>query len=585
MFNLLQEAAPWLSIWVLVLTVSEAIAGITALYSIKILIDVISAELSADQAPNLISVIEALIITGVALLVMAFLQSYSNILRMKQGFLVADYVDGQIHDRAIAVDLKYYESPAYYDALERARESGSQRPAQIVANLVITFRAVITLIGVFLLIGSIELLLLPALVLPVLIAFLIRLHFTRRLFDWRMSRAQRERRAQYFDWLMTTATHAKDLRLNRIGEYLRDQYGELRRDLRRDEIGIEQARLWSEFALAGLGALVFVSTSGWLLWQSLENSRPIGDVALFVMLLRRAELSGRDFVGNASKFVDDHLYVRRLLEFLSVKISIASSGAHLTIPSNLKTGIHFSNVTFRYDGASSDSLVDVSLSLPPGKIVAIVGANGSGKTTLIKLLTRLYDPRTGKITLDGIDIRKFDPEKYRSLLSVIFQDYSIYSDTVAENIRYGDVGLDGDRTNIEDAAKTAGAAPFIKELPNSYDTPLTKLFDDGHDLSIGQWQRIALARAFYPESKFVILDEPSSAMDPKAEVELFENFRSRLGGRGALIISHRLSTVRQADYTYVLNSGRISEQGTHEELVAAKKGYAELFERQAKYYR
>ena len=240
---------------------------------------------------------------------------------------------------------------------------------------------------------------------------------------------------------------------------------------------------------------------------------------------------------------------------------------------------------FTYPGAQSPALSHVSLHLKPGSSLALVGANGSGKTTLIKLLSRLYDPTSGRVLLDGQDIRDFDPLAYRKLFSVILQEFSMYPETIAENIRYGDPEAEADRQRIIDAACRGGADSFIEALPRAYDTPLTKLFDDGHDLSLGQWQRVALSRAFFPDSRFVIMDEPTSAVDPVAEADLFDDFRERLGGRAALVISHRLSTVRQADYTYVLDGGHILEHGTHDDLVARDGPYAELFSRQARNYR
>lgn len=583
--HLLSQSAPRVSIAVTVLTICEAFASLGVLYVIKLMVDTISIELSSTGNADMQKVLLLLGLAGAVIILSVLLQSLSNIFRMRQGLSVSDYVDREIHQRAIAVGLRYYESPEYYDALERAREGGTRRPAQIVSNTVITFRAAITIIGIFILLGSIEPRLLPVLLIPILIALFIRLHFARRLFDWRMSRAQKERRTSYLDWVMTKAAHAKDLRVNGIGPFFRNQYSELRKELRLGEIKIEQSRLWSEFSMAALGALVFIAASTWLLQQSLSNARPIGDVVLFVLLLRRAESSGNELVGNISKIVDDHLYLRRLFDFLSVPVQTAEPSEPRPIPQKVSSGLELSNVSFRYDGTEENSLETISLRIEPGRIVALVGENGSGKTTLIKLLARLYDPTAGEIKLDGVDIREFDPQAYRKLLSVVFQDYAVYAETVSNNIRFGDVEVEASRSKIERAAQNAGASSFVEALPQTYDTPLTKLFDNGHDLSIGQWQRLVLARALFAESKFLILDEPTSAMDPKAEFELFDNFRSRIGDRGTLIISHRLSTVRQADYIYVLSDGEIAEHGTHDDLISAQGHYAQLFEKQARHYK
>ena len=583
--SILKNAAPSLSIAVTAVTLIEAIMTLLVLYTIKLLVDSISAHLASAEPGISAELIYVLCATGGVILLAALAQNLAAILRMRQGFLVSDYVDREIHGRAIAVGLRYYESPEYYDALERAREGGSRRPAQLISNVVISFRAMITLVGVLVLISSIEYRLLPVLLIPILIALFIRIHHARKLFKWRMSRAQKERRASYLDFVMTKAAHAKDLRINGIGPFFRDQFSKIREELRNGETEIEQARILSDFMMVALGAIVFVAASTWLLAQSLGQDRPIGDVVLFVLLLRRAETSGREMVGNISNLVDDHLFLRRLTDFLSVPIQNARTSRPSDLPIKFSSGLELADVTFQYDATEYPALRNVSMQLRPGQIVALVGENGSGKTTLIKLLTRLYDPTQGHVLLEGQDVREFDPHAFRALLSVVFQDYAIYADTVAENIRFGEVGRSASEGSISEAAEKAGASGFIEALPDSYETQLTKIFDKGHDLSIGQWQRIALARSLYATSKFLILDEPTSAMDAKAEFELFENFRTRIGDRGALIISHRLSTIRQADYIYVMADGEIVEQGTHDELVSLRGRYDQLFRKQAKHYR
>ncbi|MEO1020090.1 MAG: hypothetical protein AAFY56_20730, partial [Pseudomonadota bacterium] len=299
---------------------------------IKVLVDTLTVELTSPTAASGTVVLQVLVLTGVAILGVSVLQSIANILRMRQGLLVSDHVDREIHDRAIAVDMRFYESPKYYDAMERARHGGSTRPAQVVGSAVTMLRAALTLAAIFVLIASIEWRLIPALAIPIFIAVLVRLYFTRRLFDWRMSRAQKERRARYFDWLMTHASHAKDLRLNRMGPHLRDEYRGIRKEIREGEIRIEQRRHLSELVFSGIGAVVFIGASAWLLTQSFQDSRPIGDVVFFVLLLRRAEGSGKEFIGNIARIVDDHLYLHRLFDFLAVVPNIEAPESPREIP-------------------------------------------------------------------------------------------------------------------------------------------------------------------------------------------------------------------------------------------------------------
>jgi ATP-binding cassette subfamily B protein len=582
---LLKRACPRISVAVTAVTVAEILISIASLYLLKLLVDAVSAKFNVQSAQAYQEIFILIALAGTSLVTTIIAENAGRMLRMRQGMAVGEYIDGQIHDRAALVDLQFYESPRYFDQLERARQGGTQRPAQIASNAILLAKAVLTLVAILAMVAIIDWRLVPLLLVPVSITLVVRLHHARKHFEWRMAQAQLERRTAYFDWMLTSATHAKELRLNRIGQFFRNRYRDLRATLRKGQIAIEDARLWAELPSSLLGAVVFVGATAWLLQQAMSQERALGDVVLFVLLLRRAQGSSAELIGNVSKIVDDHLYLQKLFEFLAVEPVIAAPRSPDPVPPVVADGLRMSNVSFKYDGAAGAALHDVSLHIRPGQIVALVGENGSGKTTLIKLLTRLYDPTSGSITLDGVDIRRFDPEEYRRLFSVIFQDFAAYAETAGNNIWFGDVNLPPNPVSIKAAALRAGASAFIERLPKGYDTPLTKLFDDGQDLSIGQWQRLALSRSFFPQSTFVILDEPTSAVDPKAEFELFERFSERLGGRGALVISHRLSTIRQADYTYVLEGGRIIEHGAHDDLVAASGSYAELFDKQARHYR
>jgi ATP-binding cassette subfamily B protein len=581
-WTILMESGPWLTAAVIAATLLEAALSIGSLYAIKLLVDSIGMGLQTSQGHA--EIFWYLGLTGAALILAAIAQSVANLLRMRQGFVVGDLVNSKIHDRAIALDLSFYESPQYFDSLQKAREAGSQRPAQVIGNVINGARGAIVLVAILVMLAAIEWRLLPILLLTVGVALGVRLLFTKRLYDWRMTRAQLERRAGYLDWMLTSNHHAKELRINGLGTHFAGSYKELQTKIRSENMSLEQERAMFELGVAAFGSIVFMGAAAFLIDAALKGALTIGQVAMFVLLLRRAEGAGNEMVSSVSRLVDDHLYLGRLFEFFDTKPKIIADAQPVDISLPLKTGIRLENVSFSYEGAGRASVQGINFEIKPGQIVALVGENGSGKTTLIKLLNRLYDPTEGRILLDGTDIRQLNPEAYRALFSVIFQDYSCYADTITNNIRFGNVALPFSEEAIRRAAEVAGADRFINALPANYQTPLTKLFDDGHDLSIGQWQRIALARSLFPESQFVIMDEPTSAVDPAAEFELFENFRERLGQRGALIISHRLSTVRQADFTYVLENGQIKEAGTHDELIALNGSYARLFNMQAKHY-
>ena len=583
LYRLLRLSSRNLSLIVGGLSFAEAFFGIALLYLIKRVVDVVSEQLgSAGAIADTGQVFLYLGLIGLVMVLAVAFQRLAQYARQRQGIEVADYVDRLIHERAIEVDLAFYESPQYYDSLQRARAAGSQRPAQVVATLAQFFRSILFLVAILALMASLDWRLVPLLLLSMLVALAIRMHFTRVLFKWKHHRAQMERRAGYLDWLLTSDHHAKELRIGRLGRELRDRYSTLRRKIRREQLAIEKRKAVAEVGAATGSALVFFGATGWLVLRVIDGSTGLGDLVLFLLLFRRAETSGQEFVSSLSALYDHQLFLTQLFSFLEVKPALEAPEHPAPLPLPLREGLRVRGVNFTYPDSTEPALSDVDLDFPAGKIVAIVGENGSGKTSLIKLLCRLYDPDKGQITLDGIDVRDFDPAAYRRLFSVIFQQFACYSETLSENIRFGDVTQPKDSPRIAHAAALGGAIDLVDGLPKGMDTPLTRLFDNGQELSLGQWQRVALSRAFFPQSQFIIMDEPTSAVDPRAESELFDNFRARLEGRAAVVISHRLSTVRMADHIYVLGNGRVLEHGDHDTLIAQDGRYAKLFNRQAK---
>ncbi|MGR4067847.1 ABC transporter ATP-binding protein [Billgrantia sp. C5P2] len=569
------------------LMVLEVGFGLAALYLLKQLVDLVTTLLSneATAAQGMAQVLRYVAFTGGATLAFMVTRALSNLAKEAQALLVADYIDGKVHERAVSADLAFYESPRYFDTLERARESGNQRPAQVIGNLMMLSRNGLMLAAVVVLIVSIDWLLLPVLLVAILPGLLVRLHFTRHLYDWQRRRTQMERKASYLDWLMTSNLHAKELRIYQLGDHLRAQYSKLRGRIRRERLLITQRRTRLEVAVGSAAAVAFFASLAYLASQTAEGRSSVGDLVLFMLIFQRAQIMGQELVQQLSKLYEDHLYMGLLFEFLDIRPEIDEPSQPVAVPATVREGIRFEKVGFKYLGSPEPTLCDIDLSIRPGQVVALVGVNGSGKTTLIKLLCRLYDPAQGHITLDGVDIRQYSPEKYRNLFSVIFQDYSQYATSVKENIHFGDIHSSGEQPSIMTAAINAGADGFIGRLPRGYDTPLTRMFDEGQEISIGQWQKLALARAFLRKSMFIILDEPTSSLDPEAEFEMFENFRERIDHRGVLLISHRLSTVRMADHIYVMDQGRICESGTHEELIRKRGTYCKLFKKQAFHYR
>jgi ATP-binding cassette subfamily B protein len=317
----------------------------------------------------------------------------------------------------------------------------------------------------------------------------------------------------------------------------------------------------------------------------LQGVITLGDMVMFFQAFQRSLNYLRGMLGGLAALYEDNLFLVNLFEFLDLEPKVKEPVHPVHMPCPIQKGFSFDHISFKYPSGNGKVLKDISLRIEPGEVVALVGANGSGKTTLVKLLCRLYDPLEGAICLDDIDVRQFETTALRREISVIFQDYVKYHLTARENIWLGNIEFPIDCDKIERAAQHAGAAELIDKLPRGYDTTLGKWFKGGKELSIGEWQKIALARAFLRNAQMVVLDEPTSSLDAKAEFEVFANFRQLLNGRSALIVSHRFSTVRMADRIYVFDAGRIIESGTHDQLMNNGGQYAFYFEKQAQHYR
>jgi ATP-binding cassette subfamily B protein len=333
-----------------------------------------------------------------------------------------------------------------------------------------------------------------------------------------------------------------------------------------------------------LATIALFGSLAWIARQTLLGTVTLGDLMVYYLGFQ----SGLNFLQSVLRALaglyEDNLFLTNLYQFLDLKPRIAAPPQPRPVPQAIQSGITFHNIGFTYPSRAQETLHDINLRLAPGEVIALVGENGSGKTTLVKMLCRLYDPSHGKITVDGIDLRAFDPVQWRKEIGVTFQDYAHYALTVWENIWLGNVNMQADLERIAEAGRRSGADEFIRRLPQAYDTMLGHWFQKGQELSGGEWQKIALARTFWREAHILILDEPTSSLDPLAEAKLFREFRALLDGRNAILISHRFSTVQMADCIYVLEQGRIVEHGTHAALLALEGRYARLYHSQAQHY-
>jgi ATP-binding cassette subfamily B protein len=373
---------------------------------------------------------------------------------------------------------------------------------------------------------------------------------------------------------LTYSAFAPELRLFGLGAYFQSAYQALRRRLRTEQLQFTRQQSLARLGAAFFGILLFAVAMVWMVWQALQGRVTLGDLALFQQAVYRGQSLMHNLLENVGRIYTNTLFLGNLFEFLGLQSQIVDPPEPVSVPATLQDGIRFHHVNFRYPGSERLTLQDFNLTIPAGQMVAIVGTNGAGKSTLVKLVSRLYDPEAGRITLDGIDIRHLSLLDLRRRITVLSQLPIFYHDTAARNIALGDVQAAPQATDIEAAARGAGAHEVIIRLPRGYETLLGKLFANGTDLSGGEWQRIALARTFLRQAAIVILDEPTSFMDSWAEAEWLQRLRAEVRGRTALIITHRFTTAMRADVIHVMHEGQIVESGNHDTLLARGGHYA-----------
>jgi len=559
---------------------------LAALYLMKRILDAVSASLASSHPASAFQpvVFWVLLAGGVAVFI-ALTRSFSDYASEAQSLQVTDSVADILHAQSIAVDLEYYQDPGYYDTLHRAQKEAPFRPTRIVNGLIKIAQNSISLLGILGLLISFNGLLALVLMLAALPAALVRLLHSRRLYGFEQAQTEKERRAWSYHNALTDVPYAKELRLFNLGRLFQTRYRDLRQQIRTGKLALARRRVRSDLFAQTLTTAALFGSLAWIARQTLLGAVRLSDLLVYYLGFQ----SGLNFLQAVLRALaglyEDNLFLTNLYLFLDLAPKIAAPPQPHPVPQPMQRGITFHDIGFTYPNREQETLHNINLTLTPGEVIALVGENGSGKTTLVKLLCRLYDPSRGEISLDGIVLRALDPVQWWREIGVTFQDYAHYALTVRENIWLGNVETQPDLQRIAQAAHRSGADEFIHRLPQAYETMLGHWFQKGQELSGGEWQKIAPARNFWREAHILILDEPTSSLDPLAEAELFREFRTLLGGRSAILISHRFSTVQMADCIYVLEQGCIVEHGSHSALLAQNGQYAHLYRAQAQYYR
>lgn len=516
----------------------------------------------------------------------AMTRIYSTVLQIS-GELVANHIKIKLMTKSKEVDLSSYDSPEYYTKLENATREAARRPIESLTatfSIVSTVISIVSYIVVILAVGILPALVIIALAIP---STVINFYFRKKNYAYMFRRSKERRQLNYYSELVTNKDLVKEMRTLNLTDTFIEKYKKVFdvyfQGLRKLMIQACGWNLGVSILSTVVNCVLFV-----LIAQGVYDGRyEVGNYALYTGALNAIASGISSLITTTASIYESTLFINNMISFMKEEPKIVPS---INPPRKVERGIGhtvvFDHVSFRYPGAKHDVLRDINLTISPGDSVVLVGLNGAGKTTLIKLLMRLYDPTEGVITLDGHDIREYDVAALYDMFGIVFQDYGKYAVTVRENIAFGEVMKDINDEEIKRAAVNSNAQPFIEQLPQKYDTSLMRYFEDnGTELSIGQWQKIAIARAFYADSDILILDEPTASLDAIAEQEIFTQFETLRQGKSSIFVSHRLSSATTANKIVVLNNGTIEEIGNHSELMRAHGEYYKLFSTQARRYR
>ncbi len=518
---------------------------------------------------------------------------FTNVIRRVDGIvvrisgeLVSNHIKIKIMEKAKEIDLKSFDSPEFFAKMENANREAGNRPIQVLNSSFSIISTVISLISYLFMITVIGVL--PALLVIVVAipSTIINFVYRRKNHDYVFRRSKDRRQMSYYSEVLVNKDLVKEVRMlgladdftNRYKAVFKKYFGGLKK--------LMLAEMWW-----GIGATLLTTIVNCILFVSIARGvfnaeYPVGDYTNFTGALNALSGGIATLITTSATRYEGTIFINNLIAFMEEKKTIVST---LENPREVKRGIghtiKFEHVSFRYPGKEYDTIKDINLEIKPGDTVVMVGLNGAGKTTLIKLLTRLYDPTEGRILLDGYDLREYDVQKLYDVFGIVFQDYGKYAVSVRDNIAFGEITKEIKQEKIEEAAKNSNAADFIGKLEDKYDTPLMRYFEEnGIELSTGQWQKLAIARAFYSESDILILDEPTASLDPIAEQEIFNQFDELRGGKTSIFVSHRLSSATTADKIIVLKDGMLIEEGNHAQLMRAQGEYYTLFTTQAKRY-
>jgi ATP-binding cassette subfamily B protein len=578
---LVWKSAPAGTVALAVLTIIAAALYPASAYVGKLIVDaVVAARQTGDTSRALRFVLLELgVITGIGLVERAL-----TLIRQIVGARLGVDVNVRILEKALTLDLRHFEDAEFYDKLTRARREASARPLSLIQEHFLILKNGLGLAGYLALLVHFSGWIMLGLLLATVPAFVAETRFSGAAFRLRNWRSPDARRLNYLEYVIANDEHAKEVKLFGLGPMLLGRYRRLAETFFKEDQRLAMARAGWGYGLSLLSTLTFYGCYVLIVLATVRGQLSLGDMTLYLVAFRQGQQSFQAILGAIGGMYEDNLYMSNLFEYLNIPTATPAPGTPVAVAA--EQGIRFERVGFQYPNAEGWAVRDIDVFIPKGQSLALVGENGAGKTTLIKLLARLYQPTEGRILLDGRDLRDWDDASLRARIGVIFQDFNQYQFVLRENVAVGSIEHLEDDLRTKRAVDQGGARELVASLQGGLDTQLGRWFKGGVELSGGQWQKVALARAFMrEEADILILDEPTAALDAEAEHAVFERFQALAHGRTTILISHRFPTVRMADRILVLEHGRVIEEGSHADLIRANARYARLFHLQAQGYR
>ena len=580
--KILWDSGPSVVSWGLILRVIVAVLPFAVAKVAQYIITDIAGHLRGEPIPSRFwTLVAAEVTLNVVLGLITRTIDYSDSLLANR---YTQYVSVRVMEQAARLDLTTYENPIFYDRLERARVQATDRLAMI-QQMGRLFQQVITTLVFSAALAWASPWLVLLLALGVLPSFLGETHFAFLGYAKNFRQTTAKRQMDYLREVAGSREGAKEVKLFGLNKFFTERFQALARKIYQEDVALSRSKLIMGGLLGIIGTLGYYGAYVYVIWRTIAGHYDIGQFTFLTAAIQQASSNLQQVFSTASGIADQALFLTDLLAFFAMEPTVRSKPNGLPAPRSIVRGFEFRNVSFTYPGTNRTVLKDFNLTLSPGERIALIGENGQGKTTVVKLITRLYDPTQGQILLDGVDLREYSLEDLHRQIGVIFQDFMRFEMTARENIAVGRVDQAHNQTDIESAAHKSLADTVVVKLAEGYDQMLGRRFEGGVELSGGEWQKMALARAYLRDAQLLILDEPTAALDARSELEVFERFAELTQGKMALLISHRFSTVRMADRIVVLAGGQLIEEGNHQNLMARGGVYAGMFEMQAASYR